>query len=816
MARARDVWTPLWLQGVGQDLRYAMRIVKRYPGFATAMVLTLMLGIGMTTALFSVVEAVILRPLPYFDAHQLVILWTRDELHHISEGLVSYPNYEDWRTQNRVFRDVAICTRSSPVTLTGITEPERLEGASASANLFSVLGVNPLFGRTYSTEEAYRGESVVLVSHSFWQRRFAGSKDILGRMMDLDGRATTIVGVMPSWFQFPSPDVQLWMPLRRDTSRERPIGLVVARLTSGANVDQARSEMNLIANRLADQYPALASNPDFAGFRANIIPLDQQIIGKPVRVALWTLLGAVVCVLLIACSNAANLFLARGSARQPELAVRTALGASRTRLIRQLLAESMALSFTAGMLGIIFSTVTIRVFVALAPTSLPRLETVTVNGMVLLFTISISVASALAFGVLPAWQASQIDPQQALRAGGRGQVGNARRRGMHDWLVASEFAITVVLVCGAGLFIRSVLRVGQTTLGFNPQNVLVFRVVLPNGKTDSQQVAFYQEALARLRALPGALEAGAISNLFLSYNPDTTIIVEGKPETAQSGTQIMDDAVSPDLFATLGVPLRRGRFFTEQDRSPHPPVAVINESVARRFWHDHDEDAIGKRFQFADGRFGSTWVTVVGIVADMRRAGVERDPLPQVFLPLAELPSRGTDLVLRTKGDPLGLAPMARRKIATMEPTVPVYRVTTLEHLLDAMVTPRRFQTALLAAFAVVSLLLSAVGIYGVMHYLVTQRTTEIGIRLALGASRADVFALVLREGLAVATVGLGIGICVAFALSRAVSSSLYGVASTDPATFVLSTFILIAVATLACLQPAWAATRVDPHSALQ
>lgn len=466
------------------------------------------------------------------------------------------------------------------------------------------------------------------------------------------------------------------------------------------------------------------------------------------------------------------------------------------------------------MLGIVFSAFAVRAFVALAPGNLPRLETVGVNGIVLVFTILTSVASGIAFGVLPAWQASQSDPQEALKAGGRGQVGNARGRRMHNWLVASEFAIAVVLVCGAGLFIRSFLRVGQTALGFNPQNVLVFRVVLPNGKADFQQVAFCQEALARLRVLPGVLEAAAISNLFLSYNPDTTIIVEGRPDTARSGTQIMDDAASPNLFATLGVPLKRGRFFTEQDRPPYPPAAVINESLARRFWHDGD--AIGKRFQFADGRFGSTWVTVVGVAGDMRRAGLERNPLPQVFLPFAQLPSRGTDLVLRTKADPLSLAPLVRREIAAIEPTVPVCRVSTLEQLLDAMVTPRRFQTALLTAFAIVALLLAAVGIYGVMHYLVTRRSSEIGIRLALGASRADILGLVLREGLAVATVGLGIGICVAFALTRAVSSSLYGVTAADPATFVISTFILIAVATLACLQPAWSATRVDPHCALQ
>ncbi len=812
----RDMRHTATIEQFAQDLKYAVRTLRRYPGFAAATVFTLMLGIGMTTALFSVVEAVILRPLPYFDAHQLVILWTHDQVHHISESLVSYPNYEDWRKQNRVFTDLALCTRSSPVTLTGGTaEPERLEGAAASANLLSVLGVSPLLGRTYSTGEAKQGgESVVLVSHSFWQRRFAGSKDILGRTLDLDGRPTTIIGVMPSWFQFPSPDVQLWIPLRPSASRERPVGLVVARLKSGTNVEQARSQMNVIGNRLAEQYPELAHNPDFAGFHVNVVPLDQQMIGKPVRIALWTLLGAVVCILLIACSNAANLLLARGSARQRELAVRTALGASRMRLVRQLLAESIALSLIAGMFGIVLSALTVRAFVALAPANVPRLETVAIDGIVLVFTIVTSIASGIGFGVLPAWQASETDPQEALKAGGRGQSGNARGRRRYNWLVACEFAIAVVLVCGSGLFIRSFLRVEQTTLGFNPQNILVFRVVLPNGKTSSQQAAFYQGALAQLRALPGVLQAGAISNLFLSSNPDTTIIVEGKPETARLGTQIMDDAASPDLFPTLGVPLKRGRFITEQDRSPHPPVAIINESLARQFWHD--EDAVGKRFQFADGRFGPAWVTVVGIVGDMRRAGLEHNPLPQVFLPMAQLPSRGTDLVVRTKADPLSLAPSVRREIAALEPTVPVYRLSTLDQLLDAMVTPRRFQTALLAAFGIVALLLAAVGIYGVMHYLVTQRTSEIGIRLALGATRGDVLALILRQGLAVAAVGLGIGICVAVLFARAVSSSLYGVTPTDPETFIVAAVILMAVATLACLQPAWSATRVDPHSALQ
>ncbi|MGH2522979.1 MAG: ABC transporter permease, partial [Anaerolineales bacterium] len=561
------------MQTLLQDLRYGARMLAKNPGFTAVAVITLALGIAANTAIFSVVSAVLFRPLPYTDAGRLAVLWTHDPARQIHEALVSFPNYEDWQRQTRVFVDLAFSTRNSPVTLTGSGEPERLDACAASANLFSVLGIVPALGRTFSAEEAGRGERVVVLSYALWQRRLGGAADVRGRTIEIDGRATTIIGVMPPSFQFPSGDVQLWQPLRPNTARGRPLGLVVGRLKPQTTFSEAQAEMHIIGSRLAQQYPELAHNPDFAGFRVNVVPLKRQIISKPIRTFLWILVGAVVFVLLIACANVANLLLARGTARQCELAVRAALGASRSRLIGQLLIEALALASVAGLLGVMLAAVAVRAIVALAPTNVPRLETAGVDAQVLAFNLVVSVLSCVAFGLVPAWQASQSDPNHVLNAGGRGLAASARGRRTQRLLVAGEFALALLLLCGAGLLVRSFLRLQWSPLGFRPENVLVFRVVLPETKNEVQRAEFFREALEHLESLPGVKRAGAISNLFLSYNPDNTIVVEGRANTAYAGEQVMDDAISPGALQVLGVTLRRGRSFTEQDSRDAPHVA---------------------------------------------------------------------------------------------------------------------------------------------------------------------------------------------------------------------------------------------------
>ncbi len=544
--------------------------------------------------------------------------------------------------------------------------------------------------------------------------------------------------------------------------------------------------------------------PDFRGARGRLIPIEQHIAARPVRTALWSLFGAVSFLLLIGCTNVSNLLLARGAVRQHELAIRAALGAGRRRLLGQLMVENMMLCSTAGAIGILLAFVALRALVAFAPAGTPRLEEVSIDARVLGFTLIVSCLCTLLFGLLPALQITRGDPHETLKAGAANPL---RLPGRHaqSALIVGEFAMAVVLLCGAGLMLRSFAFLHEVPLGFEPRNVLTFRVALPYAWDDAQQTGFYADALSRIRSLPAVIDAGALSNFSLAYNRGTPII----PEGASGPLPAMVDSASPNFFSTLGVSLRRGRFFTTGGNGAATPVVLVNETLAVRCWPQ--QDAVGKRLRFADGRVNGAWVIVVGVVADMRRGSMEQDGLAQMFQPLDQSPNRGMDFVVRTNGEvgsqPGDLESSVRHEIAALDPRVPVYHVATLEQQLASTLVPRRFETSLLSLFAAVALFLSAVGIYGVMHYSVAQRTNEIGIRMAGGATPTAVLSMVLRQGLRLAAIGLVAGVFGAFLLNRVFSSlPLFGVTPTDPTTFILVAGLLGAVAALACCVPAWRA----------
>ena len=506
----RDTRRVTFVANMFQDLRYAVRTLRKNSGFAVVAILTVALGIGATTSLFSIVNAVLLRPLPYPDADQLVVVWSDDPTKQIHEAYTSYPTYEDWRRQNRLFSDLAFCFGAYPVTLSGTDVPERLDADVASANLFSILRVPTLIGRTFSLSEQQRGEHVVVLSYGLWQRRFGGMTNALGQTVDIDGKPATVIGVMPPSFQFPTRDTQLWQPLSVASGwaqvkgeRLRPLGIIVGRLRPGAAYTQAQAEINVIGNRLSQQYPELARNPDFTGFHVNVVPLREQVAGRKVRQALWVLLGAVVFVLLIACANVANLLLARSTTRLREMAVRMALGASRGRLLGQLLTESIVIAALGGALGLVLATLSLRVFIVLAPNNLPYTETIGLDVSVLFFAVAVSVITGVFFGIAPAWQLSSHAQHDVLKEGGRTQTGSAGARRVRSLLVGTEVACAVLLLCGAGLMLHSFVRLQEVRLGFVPKGILTFRAVLPPAANESQQAAFCKQVLERLQALPG-------------------------------------------------------------------------------------------------------------------------------------------------------------------------------------------------------------------------------------------------------------------------------------------------------------------------
>jgi predicted permease len=702
---------------------------------------------------------------------------------------------------------MAICSRGNPVTLTGGNEPERVMGEAVYANLFPLLGVTPILGRTFSDDEEKQRERVVVVSYALWQRRFGASRDAIGKMLEVDGQTFQVIGVMPAGFYFPTKDVQLWQPATfvsmtslpavRDriwTSRFSDWWRVVGRLKPTATFDDAQAEMTAIGQRLALAYPA--TDPGFAGFGVNVVPMLLQTTGRDLQRALWILLGAVGFVLLIACTNVANLLLARGAARQREFAVRAALGAGQVRLVRQLAVESGLLVVGAAGVGLALALVGVRTLQAAAPPGIPRLDEMQLDERVLIFTGSVSILGGLLFGIVPAWKTSRSDPADALKQGGRtGSEGLRLSRARRTFVVV-ECALAVALLAGAGLLLKSFMRVETVNPGFEGKQVLLVRVT---------SARLSPEMIDRIASLPGVQAVGAIRS-FEPMNPDIAITAEGRPSLR---APLTSERVTAGFFQAMGVPLRQGRHFTDEDG--RADVAIINETMAKTFWPR--EDPIGKRFKRGASESTSRWMTVIGVVGDMRRRGLERDAVSEFYEPEIE---PGMELAIRTTANPLRHVGSVRQVIRSFDGHAVVGRVTTAEDHLEELGAARRFQTWLIAVFAGLGLVLSAIGIYGVMHYAVVQRTHEMGIRIALGAGGSHVLWLVIGEGLRLALIGVAAGLLAALQLTGVMARLLFEVSSTDPAIFAIVPVVLAMVVVLACYLPARRASRVDPIVALR
>jgi putative ABC transport system permease protein len=794
-----------------QDLRYAFRMLLKNPGFAAVAVIALALGIGANTAIFSVVNTVLLRSLPYDDPDRLMVV-KENKLPQFPEFSVSPGNFLDWQKQNASFEKLAAVQGSSYNLVTGDAEPERLDGARVSAGLFEMLGVKPVQGRTFLEEEDQPGhQNVVVLSSNLWKRRFGSDPNIIGQSITMSAASYTIIGIMPPSFQFPDRDIDLWTPIAFTAAQAQQHGShyvsVMGRLKPGVTTEQARTEMSAIAARLAEQYPG--SN---AGW-STIVFRMQEFEVRDIKPALLVLLGAVALVLLIACANVANLLLARSTARQKEIAIRTALGASRSRVVRQLLTESVLLAVVGGGAGLLLAAWGTRSLLALAPEDLPRVKDVALDGRVLGFTIAVTLLTGIIFGLAPALQASSPNLNETLKEGGRGTTGGHHR--VRGSLVIVEVALALMLLVCSGLMIRSFIRLQRVNPGFNTNNALAVNISLPGRKypTEEQYSGFFAQLIEKTSALPGVIAVGASQSLPIQGDYVLSFNIQGRPPDPPGEDKSTNYyAVTPDYFKAMGIPLLRGRLFTEQDSRNAPRVAVINETMARTYFSD--EDPIGKGINLPQGREG--FREIVGIVGDVKQYGLAQPTTLQTYEPYLQMPFSGMTVVVRTEGNPAALSGAIRSQVLALDKEQPVARIRTLDQIISESVQQQRFTMLLLGVFAGVALILAAVGLYGVMSYAVTQRTHEIGIRMALGANAGNVLRLVVGHGMMLALIGVAIGLAGAFAFTRVMSKLLFAVSTTDPVTFAGISVLLTGVALVACLVPARRATKVDPMVALR
>jgi putative ABC transport system permease protein len=818
------------VESVLQDIRYGVRALIKTPGFTAVAVIVLALGIGANTAIFTVVNAVLLRPLPYPGSDQLVMLWETNPRFQI--GIDTLPvtpgTFMDWREQNNVFEYVS-ALGVGRLNLTGAGEPERISAASVSSNFFRLMGIEPKLGRAFRDDEDKPGASnVVVISHSLWQRRFASEPAVLGKTMTIDGESYTIIGVAPEGFQFPranelpyfidvATQTELWRPMTLgdefiNRKRANHQLCVMARLKSGMTRGQAQSEMTALAERLERSYPD--SNQ---GIGVKVVPLSEQVVGN-VRTALLVLMGAVAVVLLIACANVANLLLARSSARQKEIAIRTALGASRGRVVRQLLTEALLLSITAAVTGTLLSFWGINAMLSLSGTNLPRAYEIGVDLRVLGFTVAIALVTSVIFGLTPALQASKINLSESLKEGARALSSGQRSNHVRNLLVISEVALSLVLLIGAGLMIKSLARLLKVDPGFKPDNTVTMHIALLGSKYPSanQQIAFFQEVTHRIEALPGVQSVGLISSAPLSGGMYAGgFLIEGRVATSETDNLVADRRmISPEYFNALGIPLLKGRGFTDRDDQAASGVVIVSESWARRFLPY--EDPIDKRIKLGGRDSTRPWLSIVGIAGDVRDTALESEARPCVYIPYPQFASSGMTLVVRAAFDPKLLISGIRDEVWAIDKDQPVTDVKTMDQYLAASVSPRRFNALLFAIFAGVGLVLAAVGLYGVISYSVSQRTREIGIRMALGASHKSLLRLVVGQGVILTLIGVAIGVIASFFLTKFIATLLFGVSATDPITFIAISVLLIGVSIVASLVPARRAMKVDPMVALR
>jgi putative ABC transport system permease protein len=798
------------MTGLAQDLRYALRQLGRAKGFTVLAVLTLALGIGATSAIFSVVNSVLLRPLPYREPAELMLI------HEVrpdgSRNTVSFPNFADWHRQDSAFRALAIF-REQQFVLSGQAAPERVAGALVSADFLRVFGVEMAAGRQFGPgEDQAEHDAVAVISYGLWQGRFGGAGDAVGQVLTLDGRPVTVIGVAPPDFHYPS-EADVWIPVSRDipeliSNRGLHAYEVVSRLGSGLTLEMARARLGAVADHLSREHPATNR-----GWGVAVEPLQSALV-RNVRPTLLVLFGAVGFLLLIASANVANMMLARATVRRHELSIRTALGASQGRLVRQLLTESVVIALAGGALGLLAATWGLSGLLALGPDQLAHGPRPVLDGSVLAFTLVVSILTSLVFGLVPALHAARRDPDIDLRLGRA--AGGVEQRHTRRLLVAAEIALSLLLLVGAGLMGQSFLRLQAVDAGFRSDGVVTARVSLARGDADTARVLdFYRDVVTRLRALPGVTSAAAVSYLPLGREGARyRFLVEGQPypePQLRAGAEFF--AITPGYFATLGIPLLQGRDVGAQDRWDAPGSVVINASMARRFWPG--ESALGRRVTFGEPG-DDDWLTVVGVVPDVKQRSLTSEVQPQVYGAESQAGLEEMALLVRSGADPRTVAREIRQAVSELDPNVPVSDVRTLQDIRRASISTDRFRTLLIGSFALTALLLAGIGVYGVIAYGVAQRSREIGIRVALGARRREILRLVVGEGMHPVAIGVAVGVLAAAGLSRFAGSLLYGVEPLDPSTYLGVAVVLGAVALAACAVPARRASRLDPTHALR
>lgn len=811
------------MEDLGQDLKYTLRQLVRRPGFAVVLVVTLALGIGANTAVFSVVDGVLLRPLPYPQPDRLAMVWTQFPSMDLMEFPASWPEYEDYRSQSRSWEELGLWGRTQR-TITGSDNPERLDVVYCSWTLFPVLGVDAALGRVFGEEEDVAGsDDVVVLSHGLWERRFGADPSIVGGTVELDGRAIRVLGVMPAGFGFPDRDTEAWIPVGIDPAdppgRASHFAYLIGRLRSGVTLEQASGELSGLEDRWqADE--SIGHSWNHEGHPAFIRPLHEQVVGD-VRASLVVMLGAVGIVLLIACANVANLLLVRGEGRQREVSIRAAMGAGRGRIVRQLLTESVIVAVLGGAAGLLLARLGLSALLALAPPDLPRTDAIGLNGTVLAFSAGVALFSGLLFGLAPALQTLRMDVQGRLREEGRGGTAGRGRFRHRQVLVVSQTALAVVLLIAAGLLVQSFWRLRNVDPGFHAEHVLAVSVSLPsaNYPEAADVTGFYRDLTPRLAALPGVQGFGMVRTAPLQGSlPPNDIEFENRARSDDDPPMNADvQVVSAGYFDAMGIPVLEGRVFDGTDDAQSEAVAVVDEELARRFFTD-PSDAIGERIrQPGDNEFAR----IVGIVGAVRQLGLDEEPRAQLYLLHAQSPRtwgpiRAMTLLVRAGVDPLGLVGAVRSEVRAIDPNLPVYRVTTMERAIAESTASQRFTMFLQLVFAGVALLLAAVGIYGVLAYSVAQRTREIGIRMALGAERASILNLVVRQGMGLVVGALLLGLLVALATGQVMSSLLFGVSPHDPLTYGAVSGALLLVAFVACWIPARRASAVSPQEALR